>query len=76
MTENKPQVFGNGGRNDTNGITIDGVQVTSVTWGSAAVITPNPDTIKEMKVVTNPYDAELGPIQRRTDPDHLAERHE
>ena len=60
MTENKPQVFGNGGRNDTNGITIDGVQVTSVTWGSAAVITPNPDTIKEMKVVTNPYDASLG----------------
>jgi len=60
MTENKPQVFGNGGRNDTNGITIDGVQSTSVTWGSAAVITPNPDTIKEMKVVTNPYDASLG----------------
>jgi hypothetical protein len=60
MTENKPQVFGNGGRNDTNGITIDGVQVTSVTWGSAAVVTPNPDTIKEMKVVTNPYDASLG----------------
>ena len=27
QTENKPQVFGNGGRNDTNGITIDGVQV-------------------------------------------------
>ncbi|MGA3133413.1 MAG: carboxypeptidase-like regulatory domain-containing protein [Terracidiphilus sp.] len=60
MTENKPQVFGNGGRNDTNGITINGVQVTSVTWGSAAVVTPNPDTIKEMKVVTNPYDASLG----------------
>jgi len=60
QTENKPQVFGNGGRNDTNGITIDGVQVTSVTWGSAAVVTPNPDTIKEMKVVTNPYDASLG----------------
>jgi Carboxypeptidase regulatory-like domain len=59
-TENKPQVFANGGRNDTNGITIDGVQIGSVTWGSAAVITPNPDTIKEMKVVTNPYDASLG----------------
>ena len=59
-TENKPQVFGNGGRNDTNGITLDGVQISSVTWGSAAVITPNPDTIKEMRVVTNPYDAELG----------------
>jgi hypothetical protein len=60
MTENKPQVFGNGGRNDTNGISIDGVQVTSVTWGSAAVVTPNPDTIKEIKVDTNPYDASLG----------------
>ena len=59
-TENKPQISANGGRNDTNGVTIDGVQISSVTWGSAAVITPNPDTIKEMKVVTNPYDAELG----------------
>lgn len=60
VTENKPQVFANGGRNDTNGISIDGVQATSVTWGSSAVVTPNPDTIKEMKVVANPYDAELG----------------
>ncbi len=59
-TENRAQVFGNGGRNDTNGVTIDGVQATSVTWGSAAVVTPNPDTIKEMKVVANPYDATLG----------------
>lgn len=60
QTENRPQVSANGGRSDSNGITIDGVQSTSVTWGSAAVITPNPDTIKEMRVVTNPYDAELG----------------
>lgn len=60
ITENHPQVIANGGRNDTNGITIDGVQVTSVTWGSSAVVTPNPDTIKEMKVVANPYDASLG----------------
>src|SRR3569833_1421949 len=58
--ENRPQVTGNGGRPDTNGVTIDGVQSTSVTWGSAAIVTPNPDTIKEMKVVTNPNDAELG----------------
>lgn len=60
QTENRPQVSGNGGRSDSNGVSIDGVQSTSVTWGSAAVVTPNPDTIKEMKVVTNPYDAELG----------------
>jgi len=60
MTENKPQAFANGQRNDTNGISLDGVQVTSVTWGSAAVITPNPDTIKEIKVDVNGYDAEFG----------------
>jgi hypothetical protein len=59
-TENKPQVFGNGGRNDTNSISLDGVSITSVTWGSAAVITPNEDSVKEVKVVTNGYDAEYG----------------
>jgi hypothetical protein len=59
-TENRPQVSGNGSRNDTNGVTLDGVSISSVTWGSAAIITPNPDTIKEMKVVANPYDAEVG----------------
>jgi hypothetical protein len=60
QTENKPQVFGNGGRNDTNGISLDGVSITSVTWGSAAIITPSEDSIKEMKVVANSYDAEYG----------------
>lgn len=59
-TENVPQVQGNGGRTDTNAITIDGVTVTSVTWGGGAVVTPNEDTIKELKVVANPYDAEEG----------------
>jgi hypothetical protein len=59
-TENRPQVFGNGGRNDTNGISIDGVGVTSVTWGSAAIVTPNEDSVKEVKVVSNSYDAEYG----------------
>jgi len=60
QTENKPQVFGNGGRNDTNGISLDGVSITSVTWGSAAIITPSEDSIKEVKVVANSYDAEYG----------------
>ena len=59
-TENRPQVFGNGGRNDTNGIALDGVSITSVTWGSGAVITPNEDSVKEVKVATNSYDAEYG----------------
>ena len=60
QTENKPQVFGGGGRNDTNGISLDGVSITSVTWGSAAVITPSEDSIKQVKVVANDYDAEYG----------------
>jgi len=59
-TENRPQVVSNGGRNDTNNISLDGVGITSVTWGSAAVITPNEDSVKEVKVVSNNYDAEWG----------------
>ena len=59
-TENRPQVVSNGGRNDTNNISLDGVGITSVTWGSAAVITPNEDSVKEVKVVSNNYDAEYG----------------
>lgn len=59
-TENRPQAFASGGRNDTNNITLDGVGVTSVTWGGAAVITPNEDSVKEVKVVSNSYDAEWG----------------
>ncbi|HUB52618.1 MAG TPA: carboxypeptidase regulatory-like domain-containing protein [Terracidiphilus sp.] len=59
-TENQPQASANGGRTNTNGISIDGVAITSVTWGGAAVITPNEDTVKEFKVVANPYDAEDG----------------
>jgi hypothetical protein len=59
-TENRPQAFASGGRNDTNNITLDGVGVTSVTWGGAAVITPNEDSVKEVKIVANSYDAEWG----------------
>ena len=34
--------------------------MTSVSWGGTTVITPNEDSIKEIKVVTNNYDAENG----------------
>ena len=59
-TENRPQAFASGGRNDTNNVTLDGVGVTSVTWGGAAVITPNEDSVKEVKIVSNSYAAEWG----------------
>lgn len=60
ITENRAQISANGGRSDTNAVTLDGVAITSVTWGASAVVTPNPDSIKEMKVVSNGYDAEYG----------------
>jgi hypothetical protein len=59
-TENRPQVSANGGRTDSNNITLDGIGITSVSWGGAAVVTPNEDSIKEVKVVSNSYDAESG----------------
>ncbi|HVC46316.1 MAG TPA: carboxypeptidase regulatory-like domain-containing protein [Terracidiphilus sp.] len=60
QTENKPQVFANGGRNDTNGISLDGVGITSVTWGSAAIVTPSEDSIKAVNIVSSGYDAQWG----------------
>ena len=59
-TENRPQVTINGGRQDSNNVTLDGINITSVSWGSAAIITPNEDSVKEVRVVTNEYDAESG----------------
>lgn len=59
-TENGPQVIANGNTYNSNGISIDGVSTTSVSWGGTTVITPNEDSVKEVKVITNSYDAENG----------------
>ncbi|HKF25073.1 MAG TPA: carboxypeptidase-like regulatory domain-containing protein, partial [Candidatus Acidoferrum sp.] len=59
-TENGGQITANGARTGENNYTIDGVGMTSVSWGGTAVITPNEDSIKEVKVVTDNYDAEYG----------------
>jgi Carboxypeptidase regulatory-like domain/TonB dependent receptor len=59
-TENGGQITANGARTGENNYTIDGVGMTSVSWGGAAVITPNEDSIKEVRVVTDNYDAEYG----------------
>ena len=59
-TENAPQIIANGSQLQQNNITLDGVGITSVSWGGAAVITPNEESVKEVKVVTNNYDAEYG----------------
>jgi hypothetical protein len=59
-TENGPQVSAGGGRRELNNIQLDGIGITSVSWAGTAVITPNEDSVKEVKVVSNSYDAEDG----------------
>jgi hypothetical protein len=59
-TENKPQANANGQQNSANGISIDGISTVSAVWGGASVITPTEDSIDNVRIVTNDYDAENG----------------
>ena len=59
-TENGPQVNSNGGHMETNGISIDGISTSSAVWGGSTVITPDEDSIANVRVVSNDYDAEVG----------------
>jgi hypothetical protein len=65
--ENGPQIIANGARQNSNNIQVDGVGVNSVSWGGSAVVTPNEESIKEIRVVANNYSAENG---------HQPERHQ
>ncbi len=58
--ENQVQVTANGQRNSGNNFTIDGTSVNSLTWGGAAILTPNQESIQELTVVANSYTAEDG----------------
>lgn len=59
-TENGPQANANGGQYETNSISIDGISTVSAVWGGTTVITPDPDSIGNIRIVTNDYDAENG----------------
>ena len=59
-TENGPQANANGGQYQTNGISIDGISTVSAVWGGTTIITPNEDSIDNVRIVTNDYDAENG----------------
>ena len=59
-TENQVQVTADGQRTENNSYEVDGVEVNSLAWGGAAVITPNEESVKEITVQSNPYDAENG----------------
>ncbi len=58
--QNTPAISIGGGRQELTDIQIDGVGATDATWGGTAIVTPNLDSVKEVKVVTNGYDAEDG----------------
>ncbi len=59
-TENGASANANGGQFDTNGYTVDGISTESAVWGGATVITPSQDSVSNVKIVTNAYDAENG----------------
>ncbi len=59
-TENRPAVTANGQRVEANNIQIDGVTAMSQAWGGAAVVTPNQESVKEVRVLANNYSAEYG----------------
>ena len=60
QTENGPQALAHGGQYENNGISIDGIATTSAVWGGTTVITPSEDSVQNVKIVSNNYDAELG----------------
>jgi hypothetical protein len=60
QTENMVQISSDGQRISDNNFLLDGVSANSLTWGGAAVVTPNQESVKEMQVVTNGYSAEYG----------------
>src|SRR5882762_5426176 len=59
-TENGAQVIANGQQSENNGISIDGISTTSAVWGGATIVTPSEDSVDNVKVVSNSYDAENG----------------
>ena len=60
QTENQVPISSSGQRLSDNNFMIDGVSVNSLTWGGAAVITPNQDSVKEITVLSSPFSAEYG----------------
>ena len=59
-TENGPQANANGGQYETNSISIDGISTVSAVWGGTTIITPTEESVDNVRIVTNDYDAENG----------------
>jgi hypothetical protein len=59
-TENLTQGYSSGNQTQNNGVSIDGISTTSAVWGGSTVVTPSEDSVEDVKIVTNSYDAEDG----------------
>jgi hypothetical protein len=55
-----PQVEGNGGQNNSTLYVIDGIPTASASWAGSTVIIPQEDSVQNLKVTANDYDAEFG----------------
>ncbi len=60
QTENQVQVSSAGQRVEQNVYYTDGVNVNSLGWGGAAVLTPNTESVQDITVITADYDAADG----------------
>jgi hypothetical protein len=60
QTENQQPISANGQRVTANDYVVDGVSVNSLGFGGAAILTPSADSVKEITIVSNDYDAADG----------------
>jgi hypothetical protein len=58
--ENQQPISAMGQRITSNDYLVDGVSVNSLQWGGAAVITPSIESVQELTVLANDYDASDG----------------
>jgi Carboxypeptidase regulatory-like domain len=59
-TENGASANANGAQFGNNGYSVDGISTVSAVWGGSTVVTPSQDSVSNVKIVTNAYDAENG----------------
>lgn len=60
QTENGAAALAAGQQYENNGVMIDGISTTSAVWGGTTVITPSEDSVANVRVLSNGYDAEYG----------------
>jgi Carboxypeptidase regulatory-like domain/TonB dependent receptor len=60
QTENQVQAIANGQRVSANDYLLDGVSINSLEWGGASVITPNPESVQDITILSNSYSAQDG----------------